>query len=236
MVPLIVLVARRSQHEAHATSLAAVVLMGAVGAATFAADGQVDVGLALALAAGSLVGAPLGARIMARTAEGPLKVAFGVLMLVVAGLMLAPTAGGGADPVQLTLPVIIGTALFGVVVGLLSALFGIGGGTAMVPFMVLLLERSQHLAEGTSLLVIIPTAIAGVIAHHKRGYISFTLAGTLALGGVIGAFLGARLALTLDAAALETYFAIFLALMGVRIIVGGIKMLREKDQAIGAPD
>src|SRR5688572_16522821 len=88
MVPLLVMVAKQSQHEAHATSLAAVVLMGAVGAATFAADGKVDVGLALALAAGSLIGAPLGARIMARTAEGPLKIAFGVLMLLVAGLML----------------------------------------------------------------------------------------------------------------------------------------------------
>lgn len=137
---------------------------------------------------------------------------------------------------DLTLPIIIGTAAFGVGVGLLSALFGIGGGIAMVPFMVLVLERSQHLAEGTSLLVIIPTAIAGVIAHHKRGYVSFNVAGTLAVGGVVGAFLGARLALTLDASALETYFAIFLVLMGVRIILEGVKMIREKDQAIGAPD
>jgi uncharacterized membrane protein YfcA len=88
MVPLLVLVAKQTQHQAHATSLAAVVLMGAVGAATFAADGKVDEKLAIALAAGSLFGAPLGARIMARTAEGSLKIAFGVLMLLVAGLLL----------------------------------------------------------------------------------------------------------------------------------------------------
>jgi uncharacterized membrane protein YfcA len=62
--------------------------MGAAGAAIYALDGEVDVGVALLLAAGSLFGAPLGARIMARTAEGPLKVAFGVLMLIVAGLLL----------------------------------------------------------------------------------------------------------------------------------------------------
>ena len=88
MVPLLVLVVKQTQHQAHATSLAAVVAMGAVGAATFASEGEVDVGLALALAAGSLFGAPLGARIMARTPEGSLKAAFGVLMLVVSGLML----------------------------------------------------------------------------------------------------------------------------------------------------
>jgi uncharacterized protein len=88
MVPLLVYVAKQTQHQAHATSLAAVVAMGAVGAATFASDGEVEVELALALAAGSLFGAPLGARLMARTAEGSLKIAFGVLMLLVAGLLL----------------------------------------------------------------------------------------------------------------------------------------------------
>ena len=88
MVPLLVAVAHLSQHEAHATSLAAVVLMAAVGAATFGADGKVEVELAVLLAAGSLFGAPLGARIMANTAEGNLKVAFGILMLIVSGLLL----------------------------------------------------------------------------------------------------------------------------------------------------
>ena len=88
MVPLLVLVAGLSQHQAHATSLAAVILMGAVGAATYAADGEVDVELGVALAAGSLVGAPLGARLMARTPEGRLKITFGVFMVLVAGLLL----------------------------------------------------------------------------------------------------------------------------------------------------
>jgi uncharacterized membrane protein YfcA len=88
MVPLLVLVGKQTQHQAHATSLAAVVLMACVGAATFSADGEVEVKLAVALAAGSLIGAPVGARIMAKTPEGRLKVAFGVLMLVVAGLLL----------------------------------------------------------------------------------------------------------------------------------------------------
>jgi uncharacterized protein len=137
---------------------------------------------------------------------------------------------------DLTLPVILGTAAFGVLVGVLSAMFGIGGGIAMVPFMVLLLERTQHLAEGTSLLVIIPTAIAGVIAHHKRGYVSFRLAGLLAAGGVFGAYLGARLALEIDQATLSRVFAVFLAIMGVRIIREGMKMSGDRgsgDDAVG---
>ena len=136
---------------------------------------------------------------------------------------------------DLTIPMAIGIAVFGMLVGLLSALFGIGGGVAMVPFIVLLLEQSPHLAEGTSLLVIIPTAIAGVIAHHKRGFVHFRYAGWLALGGVFGAFAGARLALAIDENLLKMLFAVFLAIVGVRTILQGRKLDRG-DQAIGAPE
>lgn len=104
----------------------------------------------------------------------------------------------------------------------------------MVPFMVLLLERSQHLAEGTSLLVIVPTAIAGVIAHHKRGFVSFRLAGLLATGGVFGAFIGARIALNIDADLLEKLFAVFLIVMGLRIIREGRNLQASRDGSSGA--
>ena len=122
---------------------------------------------------------------------------------------------------DVTIPIAIGIIAFGVLVGVLSAMFGIGGGTAMVPFIVLVLGEGQHLAEGTSLLVMIPTAIAGVIAHQKRGYVVFKLAAWLAIGGVLGTVLGARLALEIDGEQLQMYFAIFLAAMGVRLILSG---------------
>jgi uncharacterized membrane protein YfcA len=82
----------------------------------------------------------------------------------------------------------------GMTVGVLSALFGVGGGILMVPFMVLLLDKGQHLAEGTSLLVIVPTAIAGVLFHRKKGYVSPKHALVLAAGGMGGAYTGAALA------------------------------------------
>lgn len=131
----------------------------------------------------------------------------------------------------MTLPVAFGIVAFGAVVGVLSGLFGIGGGIAMVPFMVLLLDRTQHLAEGTSLLVIIPTAIAGVVAHHKRGYVSFRHGGVLAIGGVFGAFIGARLALSIDQEMLQRVFAIFLVFMGARVIHDGRRTGRRAADA-----
>jgi uncharacterized membrane protein YfcA len=83
IVPLLVALVHLSQHQAHATSLAAIVPIGAVGALTFALGGKIDLEVAGLLALGALVGAPAGARIMARIEERPLRIMFGVLMIAV---------------------------------------------------------------------------------------------------------------------------------------------------------
>ena len=113
----------------------------------------------------------------------------------------------------------VGVVAFGTLTGVLSALFGVGGGLVMVPFMVLALGSDQHLAEGTSLLVIVPTAIVGVTAHARRGYVSFKHAALLATGGVGGSYLGATLALQLDEGVLRVILGLFLALTGVSMVV-----------------
>jgi uncharacterized membrane protein YfcA len=125
--------------------------------------------------------------------------------------------------------VAIGVVVVGVPVGLLSALFGVGGGIVLVPFITLALDESQHLAEGTSLLVIVPTALAGVVAHHRRGFVSFRHAALLALGGVGGAALGALLALRLDSDILQRVFGAFVLVMGARLIVSGTRDARKAE-------
>ena len=90
MVPLLVIALSFEQHRAHATSLAAVVPIALVGAATFAIEGEVDVSVALCLAIGSLIGVPAGARLMRGAKEETLKIAFGTFMVVVGLLMVWP--------------------------------------------------------------------------------------------------------------------------------------------------
>lgn len=81
---------RWPQHAAHATSLAAIPPLAAVGALVFAATGHVDVRTGLLLVAGGFAGAALGARIMARMPELLLRRAFGILMLAVGVRLLLP--------------------------------------------------------------------------------------------------------------------------------------------------
>ena len=83
MVPLLVGVTGFNQHSAHASSLAALIPIASIGALKFALEGSVDYRLAALLAAGALIGAPLGAALMARTKEGALKAVFGLVMVVV---------------------------------------------------------------------------------------------------------------------------------------------------------
>jgi len=123
----------------------------------------------------------------------------------------------------MTVAVAVLVVLVGFAVGVMSAMFGVGGGVIMVPFIVLVLGEGQHLAEGTSLLVIVPTAVAGVLAHHKHGYVSFARSGILAAAGVAGAFAGARLALSLDGDVLKVYFGVFTVIVGLRLLRDGVR-------------
>lgn len=111
----------------------------------------------------------------------------------------------------------------GVAVGAFSALFGVGGSVLMVPFMTLALEYGQHASEGTALLVVVPTAVAGVVAHRRRGYVDFRGAALLAAGGVLGAVAGARLALEISGESLKLGFGTFCAAVGLRMIVHGLR-------------
>lgn len=90
LVPLLVAVVGMSQHQAHATSLAAIIPIAAVSGATYALHGEVDPTAAALLAAGALVGSQVGAKLMSMSTEGLLKLMFAALMVAVGIQMLWP--------------------------------------------------------------------------------------------------------------------------------------------------
>lgn len=125
----------------------------------------------------------------------------------------------------------VATVAMGVGVGVTSGLLGVGGGILMVPFLVLALNLSQHVAEGTSLLVIVPTALAGAIAHSRRGYVDRSAAGWLAAGGVAGAVVGALLGLEISGDTLQKLFAVLVAVVGARLIYDGLSERGRSSEA-----
>lgn len=114
-------------------------------------------------------------------------------------------------------------------VGVVSGLLGIGGGVLMVPFMYVLMEQAgwtglqvapaHHatLAHATSLAVIIPTAVSGVLAHRRHGVTDWSVILPLGLGASGGALVGAVLAVGTPSVVLKALFGAFLILMAWRL-------------------
>ena len=107
----------------------------------------------------------------------------------------------------------------GLAAGFLAGLLGIGGGILIVPALVLLLGFDQHLAQGTSLVVIIPAALAGSWTHYRRGRLDLRVAAFVAVGGVVGAAIGSLSALSLDDALLQRLFAVVLIVVALRMLI-----------------
>lgn len=106
----------------------------------------------------------------------------------------------------------------GAAAGFISGLFGIGGGILMVPLIVLIWNLPMQMAVGTSLAVMCPTALAGVIRHYFYDNVDFKLAAALAVGAICGSFfLGAPLAEHLPAETLKKAFGVVMCLVGLKM-------------------
>ena len=95
-------------------------------------------------------------------------------------------------------------ALIGLAGGVSSGLFGVGGGIVMVPAMVYLMHTNIKTAIGTSLVVIIPTALTGAFKHQQLGNIDWKVAASLIPMAIIGGFIGAALTKHVPADTLKT--------------------------------
>jgi uncharacterized membrane protein YfcA len=115
---------------------------------------------------------------------------------------------------------------FGVGVGVLSGALGVGGGFLIVPYLVLVAGIEQHTAQGTSLVVVLPTAVVATIALHFRGLAEIRLGLLIGVLGAAGSFAGSRLALALPAHTLKIIFAVLLAGVAIRMLVDGLRMGR----------
>jgi hypothetical protein len=107
---------------------------------------------------------------------------------------------------------------FGVVVGLLSAVLGVGGGIFMVPALVLIADFSPQEAQATSLLVIVPTATVATCALQKNRIGDVRLAAKLAPLGCLGAAAGAAVALAVSGQLLRYGFALLLVVVGTTLL------------------
>jgi uncharacterized protein len=109
--------------------------------------------------------------------------------------------------------------IVGLLAGMLAGLVGVGGGIIIVPALVYFLGFSQKMAQGTSLgLIMLPVGILGVWNYYKQGNVNFTVIGILAIGFVLGSFIGSKISLGLPEGKLKKIFAVLMILIAVKML------------------
>jgi uncharacterized protein len=218
LVPLLIYVGME-RHNAHATSLAAIVLISIVGAASFASSGEVNVVLGLTIGIGGIFGSVIGANTMNKMSPRALTIVFAIILLI-AGIRLL----SGADPLPGSADLAFaGRTLIalgiGLVAGFFAGLAGIGGGVVNVPAGVFFLGMSQHEAQGTSLIAIVLTAIAGTAANYRNERLVLREGLLAGLGGAVGSLLGSQLALGASEDTLALILGALVVLVAIRTLV-----------------
>ncbi len=224
MVPLLVLggfVA--SAQEAVGTSIAGVLFMGLSASVAYWRTRTSDPSLALWTVPAAILTSWGSAALSGRVESGGILVAFGAFLAamgVVMALGKTPKELGGAP--RKVLPYPWGAFLVGALAGVTAGLFGLGGGTIMVPGFMFLLGVEIHTAVATSLLVMIPSAGIATIQHALAGNTHWEFVLPLALGIVLGAQIGPRVNRALPQRVLRRAFSLALFYAAFRMISKGL--------------
>jgi len=220
MIPMMTGFAGLAQREAHGTSLVAVVFTGAIGALTYFYHGTVDWRAALILVASAMFFARMGAVYAHSLREERLRRGFGVFIIAVSLVMVARALLPAGREGLAFWPQMVVLLFTGTATGFVSGMMGVGGGSIMIPAMVILAGMPQHLAQGTSLLAMVPVGVTGALTHYRLGNVHLHLAAGLALGAIAGGFLGGTVAHLLPDFTLKLIFACIGIWMGVKYVKG----------------
>lgn len=109
--------------------------------------------------------------------------------------------------------------IIGFATGILGGMVGVGGGVILVPALVFILGFSQLDAQGTSLaLIMFPVGLLAVIQYYKQGHVNFNIVFLLAIGFVIGSFLGSKISLSIPQQTVKRIFAILMLVIAIKML------------------
>ena len=224
LVPAMVYLLGYDQHLAQGTSL--FILLPPIGLGAlreYWRNGEVDLRAGIFCAIGFLLGGYGGGVVAVPLSSRDLRGIFGVFLIVSALLLWRKTrssaksvSDASRDVESRSVARIVGITLVAALCGVAAGMVGIGGGVLLVPLLGLLFGFSQHRAQGTSLVALIPpTGILAFLEYAKAGYVSWQTGLLLIPGVFLGGILGGQLARQLNPLRMRLVFAGLMLLLGL---------------------
>ncbi len=232
IVPILVALYGFDLQSAVGTSLGALLMpVGIFAVIAYYRAGKFKLRTAAWVAFGLIFGSWIGAKLAFGLPVKTVQILYGIFLLYASwrfteprkwlaeirhGAPPAPPATDATDASWYLLLVV------GLVAGVASGLFGIGGGIVIVPALVGLLHFDQKVAVGTSLgALLLPVSLPAAITYYNEGKLVLLTSAMVAIGLIFGAFGGAKIALGLPSSTVKRLYGIFLLFIGLRFIFGG---------------
>jgi hypothetical protein len=229
IVPILLLGYGFAPQQAVGTSLAVVFLNALSGSIAYMAQRRVLYRMGTAFAAATIPGALLGAWLVQYLNSKWFSVLFGLFLLCISAFLLrgqqllfrrsAVRSVPGVDVQSLRSPVMRLGMLLSALVGILSSVFGVGGGIVHVPFLIVVLGIPVHTATATSHFVLAITSLAGCLTFLSQGQVDLSVAASMGAGVLIGAQGGAVLSGRMRSEPIRRILAIALAVFAARLIL-----------------
>ena len=232
IVPGLILVAGFSLVQATGTSLAAILLpVGILGVLVYRKAGIIDLRASILIAVGLMSTVAVGAWMANTLPADFMKRLYGAFLLYVSWRFINPldllsrmrgiptvSQPDPVDPPRPSVPVLLGV---GLIAGVLSGLFGIGGGNIIVPILTTFLGYPAKRAIATSLGALLPPiGLPGVLYYYHAGTLDLLTAVPVAAGLFLGVVFGARFTLKLPTKTVKMLYGLFLLFVAVRFLIG----------------
>jgi uncharacterized membrane protein YfcA len=123
---------------------------------------------------------------------------------------------------KMTIQTIFILIIIGLLAGMVSGFIGIGGGVIIVPALVYFMGLTQHQAQGTSLLLMLPPiGILAVMNYHKAGQLNWWYGGIIALAFIVGGYFGSKISLKLHPGVIKLSFGILMLYVAFKMVISG---------------
>ena len=234
-VPFLLLAVGFSPQMAIGTSIGIIFWNTLSGSFVYYAQRRLDLPLARRLAPAVLPGALLGPFIVQRFTTSLFFILFSLLLVLIAafifgkGVRVAEAAEGpdgpkDTSPSLISRPDRVRIGVLGtLVIGFVSNIFGIGGGILHVPFLILVLGVPTHIALGTSHFILCVSSGVGAVVYYLMGYLNLDYMMPIAIGTILGAPFGARLASQSGELLIRRLLAALLLVLALRMAYTGIQ-------------